>query len=319
MNKFQGLLAAVILFVIVYAAAWYGGALFVRSQIETALAATADMPEQITCGDLDIGGFPFRYDITCANVRYVAGDTEITVPRVEATIRVYSPTHALVFADGPAEITNAFTGGRRQLHWESLRGSARTNGLALVRVSITGSEIVMSDALVDAEIWRVGDFEAHVLDSPELYDPETGLAELALFARLGEADYPDLGIAGGRAIFEATVPGVPDDLREWTPRTLAANWQTDPIELVRLEASDERASLESTGRLSVADDGTFNGDFDLFSTDLHETLQPAVAPELLDIVLGDIGENGRRYRAYAVRHGVVMAGNAPLFTLPPLY
>lgn len=318
-TRFQILIIVVIILALVYSGAWLFGARMVRTQIETAMADYATPQTMVACDDLAVGGFPFRYDVTCTNLSLIADDIALAVPELKATVLVYRPTHLLWFARGPAAYTDAFTGIDRQLSWDQLRGSARTNGWALARISIEGDGLTLTDTLLtERTLGHLTHIEAHALDSAEKYNAETGRAEVAIFIEAIGASLEDQSIKNGTLRLEAEVPGMPDDLRLWTPETLARNWQNDPVRVVGLHAEDTGVEIDIVGTVGTTADANLTGDFDLNTRNLYEPLSALIAPQMLDTFLGQKSEDGSYYRSYALRNGVLMAGNLPVVTLPPL-
>ena len=94
--------SVVIAVIVLWSAAWFVAAGFVKQNIEAQALADGVTAPQITCGTLDVGGFPFRFDADCETARIVTGDTVIDMPGIRASIRVYAPTHLLASAQGTA-------------------------------------------------------------------------------------------------------------------------------------------------------------------------------------------------------------------------
>lgn len=318
-GRFKFLIGLMVVLAAAYSAAWFYGAQLARSTVEDGLAAYASPVNSAACADLAVGGFPFRYDITCSGLTIKEADLTIAIPEIKATVLVYRPTHVLWFAEGPATYQDAFTGTRREIGWEEFRGSARSNGWALSRVSIEASAITLADTLVgQKQLGRIASFQAHALDSPEKHDAQAGLSEVALFIGAEGAELDELAITGGSLRLEAEVPGVPDDFRRWSLPVLVQNWQSDPVRLVGLTARDSQSDVEIVGTIGTTADAHLTGDFDLSTVNVYEPMSAFVAPVLLDAYLGQKGEDGSYYRSYAIRDGVVFAGNLPVMTVPPL-
>lgn len=315
-RRFRILIGVVIAIIVIYSAAWFAGAAYVKSTLGDTLTALATPATQIDCADISVWGFPFRYDVTCSNAQFQDGDVVVAVPEIKATVLIYRPTHVQLFAQSPATYTDAFTGSQNEIGWDSLRASARSNGWSLSRVSVEGEALTLSDTLVGStELGRFGHIEAHVLDNPDQFDAETNLTELAIYARIEQADLNALGISDGALVLEAEVPGVPHDMRDWNRSTLMANWQNRPIRIVNLHADDPASSIDVVGQISTDAEALLNGDFDLTTDNVYEPLSETIAPQMLDMFLGQKNNDGTRYRSYSIRHGVLMAGNLPFYQI----
>ena len=57
---------AALLVVLAWSAGWFFIAGQIRHQVELLALADGESSPQVQCGELDIGGFPFRFDIDCA-------------------------------------------------------------------------------------------------------------------------------------------------------------------------------------------------------------------------------------------------------------
>ncbi len=321
MNRFKTL--AII--VVIILAGWTGAWVFVSTKIQqmaqAQFAALKDQPQNIDCENLDISGFPFRFDVTCTNLAVHDLDRTISIPQVKLTVLVYRPTHALLFARGPATIQDSFSGARKELRWSSLQASLRTNGWALARFSLQARDLTFLDTLVgDTEIASAGLFEAHLLEEESAYDKQTRRTTIAALARLDGLNVPDADISGANMTMEARLQQMPDDLRLWRPATIAANWNETGtgLELVDLKGADTTSSFSLAGKLTTTPQHMLSGNFDLFSNNISDRLDGIVSPAIRQIAFGSKSDDGQNYQSYSLVHGVVLAGNIPITSLPPL-
>lgn len=318
-GRFKFLIGLVIVISVAYSAAWLYGSHLVRTQIEQAMAGYATSASSANCGNLGVGGFPFRFDVTCSSLEITEGDVAISLPRLQATVLVYRPTHLLWFAEGPLSYTDAFTGARQEVRWTQLRGSLRTFYLALSRLSVEGEDVRLVDTLLgEREIATIAHVEAHALDMSELWNELTARSQIAVLVDATGINMAELEIADGAVRLEAEVPGVPDDIRRWSYPTFIVNWRDDPINLIGLHAEDARSQVEVVGTIGTTLDAHLTGDFDLTTRNLHELLAEFIAPQMLGIFLGQQSDDGSYYRSYSIRDGVLLAGNLPVLVTPPL-
>ncbi|HHS83232.1 MAG TPA: DUF2125 domain-containing protein [Devosia sp.] len=321
MNRFKVLAIIVVIILAGWTGAWMFASTKIRQMAQAQFAALKDQPQNLDCENLDISGFPFRFDVTCTYLAIHDLDRTITIPRVKLTVLVYRPTHALLFARGPATIQDSFSGARKELRWSSLQASLRTNGWALARFSLQVRDLIFLDTLVgDTTIAGADLFEAHLLEEESAYDPQNRRTTIAALARLDGLSVPDAAISGASATMQAKLRQMPDDLRLWRPATIAANWNETGtgLEAVELKGADATSSFSLVGRLTTTPQHMLSGNFDFFSSNVSDRLEGIVSPAIRQIAFGSKSEDGQNYQSYSLVHGVVLAGNIPITSLPPL-
>ncbi|MCF6326228.1 MAG: DUF2125 domain-containing protein [Devosiaceae bacterium] len=321
MKKFLFLMIFIIVIVAGWSAAWVYAAQRIDAEANSLFASTANTTQQLNCEQFNVLGFPFRFDITCTNLSINSLDSSLNIPEITVTVLVYRPTHALIFAEGPAVMENIFSGSKRQVSWNSLRASVRTNGWSLARVSVEGENIELVDTIVGQTlIASSSQINMHLIDDPDIYDEDKKLQSFGIFATLSDIEVPEIAIASASIQAQATVSAMPDDLRLWTLANISSNWfenQTG-IDVLEFEGSDESSSFSILGNLTTTAQAMPNGDFDFTSKNLNTRFKSFLDETGQDVAFGQLNEDGTRYQSYAVRHGVVLAGNLPLLTLAPL-
>ncbi len=321
MPRFIILIAIVVLVVTGWSAAWFYGAGEIRRQVSNQLLASQSFPEKLSCKQLDVAGFPFRYDIACTDAQLIAGDVSLSVPRILATILVYRPTHALIFATGPATYRDAFSGSARKLRWQNLRASVRTNGWALARISLEGDNLELIDTLVgEKPVASANRVELHILDNPDEYDAEGKRAQLNIYSRIESAQVPEFDINNAEITLEGVIESLPDDVRLFSAQNIARNWYNTEsgVQIIAFKGKDEQSVFEFNGRISATEQARLTGEFGLQTQNIADRLSDFVDPVALQIMFGFKDESGSYNQSFSVRHGVIMAGNVPVATLPPL-
>lgn len=332
MRKFALLLVAVIVVV----GAWSLGWLFAAGQIRQAVATLGqeggDADPKITCGTLDITGFPFRFDLECREATIVAGDTTATIAGVRASMLVYNPTQARFSALGPATLADAFTGAQSRIDFAGAEGSARIvtddifkglggEGWRIGRVSVIADGVDWVDTVVaDMPILSASHLEAHLVDIPEQHDAAAGTSALAGFAMLSEAAAPALAIAGGEASLEAELTGLPDDLRDFGTQQAIADWQSSggQLKLVSLKGTAGEEFVESSGTVALDSSARLDGQISLRHKGLVERLGGLIPEEWKAAILGGPEADGSYSQTIQIRAGVVFAGIVPISMIPPL-
>lgn len=123
-NRIRNLAIGVVAVCGLYTGAWYYGA----SEMKTRLIALMDQQQaaglQVECGQIDVKGFPFRFEIFCSKPGIAdlkrGGSADAATLRTAA--QVYQPFHVVWEMDGPLDATLP-TGEKTSLNWTSLQSS----------------------------------------------------------------------------------------------------------------------------------------------------------------------------------------------------
>lgn len=323
MKKRIIILGGVVLLVVLgWIGGWYFVAGQVREQVQMLALADGETTPQLVCGQLDVGGFPFRFDISCEAASVVAGDTLVEVPGLRASVLVYRPTHAVLSALGPAQISDAFTGINQEVSWSGMQASLRLEDWRIARFSLTADALEWSDTLFGKSlIARVPQLEAHLLDIAEMHNPDAGRAALAFYLRAQNAEVPSIDIATTNAEIEAELTGLPDDIRNWGAAPLLEDWQQAGglLRVVGIRANDGTADLEATGELSLDEAGYPTGSISVDSLGVAERIGPFIEEPWRTLVLGVPGEGGRHKNQLTFAGGGLSSGLVPIAALPSLF
>jgi hypothetical protein len=331
MRKFVLLLVVVA----VVAGMWSGGWVFAAGEIRKAVASlapdgTAD--ESMTCGRLDIGGFPFRFDLSCTEATIVAGDLTVTVAGIRASILAYNPTQAVFSALAPVTVADAYSGVQNRIGFASAEGSARLitddlwlgltgKGWRVGRVSIAAENVDWTDITVaEARLLSAASAEAHLVDIAEQHDAAAGTSALAAYATLHEADAPGLGIGSGEMSVEAELTGLPDDIRALTETGVISRWQEagGQFRLVALKGQAGEEFIESSGALGLDSGSRLDGQVTVRSRGLIERVGAVLPEDWKGLIVGGQAEDGSYSQTVTIRAGVVFSGIMPLAIIPPL-
>lgn len=312
----------VVAVIVLWSAAWLVLAGVVKQQVE-ALALTDGVTEpNLSCGTLDVGGFPFRFDVDCETARIVSGDIVVDVPGIRASVRVYAPFHVLASAKGPLQLSDNFTGTRNGVAWSTLEASIRLDNWRIARASVSGKDLVWSDTLFgDAVIAQSPLTEIHLFDIPEQYDHERHLAALALYARADTLAWPGLTLTDTNAEVQLELSGLPDDVRNWgDPMLLRAMQQAGgALKIVAIRATDADSVLDAEGQLGLDPQGMVDGQIAITSTGVAERIGPLLQEPWRTLVLGTPGADGAHVNQLNFRAGGIFSGLVPIASLPPLF
>ncbi|MCR6672270.1 DUF2125 domain-containing protein [Devosia ginsengisoli] len=314
--------SVVVAVIVLWSAAWLVLAGVVKQNVD-ALALTDGVTEpNLTCGTLDVGGFPFRFDVDCETARIVSGDIVVDVPGIRASIRVYAPFHVLASAKGPLQLSDNFTGTRNGVAWSSLEASVRLDNWRIARASLSGKDLVWSDTLFgDAVIAQSPLTEIHLFDIPEQYDAERHVAALALYARADNLAWPGLTLTDTNAEVQLELSGLPDDVRNWGDPMLLPSMQQagGALKIVAIHATDAASVLDAEGQLGLDEQGMVDGQIAITSTGVAERIGPLLQEPWRTLVLGTPGADGAHVNQINFRAGGIFSGLVPIASLPPLF
>lgn len=323
MKKRIIILGGVVLLVVV---AWSGAWLFVanqiRQQVDALALADGERAPQLQCGTLNVGGFPFRFDVSCVGASLVSADLLVEVPEVRASAMVYRPTHLLAFAQGPAQVSDAFTGQRQAVDWADMEASLRIENWRIARLSLLASGVRWTDQLFgDTLIAQSPRIEAHLLDMPELHDADAGRAALAAYLRAEDVEVPNIALAQTQAELEGEITGLPDDIRNWGAVPLLPDWQQagGTLRIVGVRANDGVSDLEATGELGLDPQGYVVGAITIDSLGVAERIGPYLEEPWRTLVLGVPGPDGRHNNQLNFSGGGISSGLVPIAQIPPLF
>jgi len=323
MKKRIIILGAIVLFIVLaWTGIWYFAAGQLRQQVEALALADGESAPQLSCQNLVIGGFPFRLDLECLGVAVVSGDVLVELPSFRASVMVYRPNHILGSANGPARISDAFTGLRQQVSWADMEASLRFENWRIARISIIGNDFAWTDNLFgNSLIARSPHAEFHLLDMPEQHDSAAGRAGLALFARAQDVEAPAIELAPTNAEVEAEITRLPDDIRNWGAMPILADWQQagGKLRLSAIRADDGSADLNASGELGLDQQGYPTGSIRIDSLGVAERIGPLIEEPWRTLVLGVPGENGRHRNQLNFAGGGMSSGLVPVAALPPLF
>ncbi len=314
--------SVVVAVIVLWSAAWLVLAGVVKQNVD-ALALTDGVTEpNLTCGTLDVGGFPFRFDVDCETARIVSGDIVVDVPGIRASIRVYAPFHVLASAKGPLQLSDNFTGTRNGVAWSSLEASVRLDNWRIARASLSGKDLVWSDTLFgDAVIAQSPLTEIHLFDIPEQYDAERHVAALALYARADNLAWLGLTLTDTNAEAQLELSGLPDDVRNWGDPMLLPSMQQagGALRIVAIHATDAASVLDAEGQLGLDEQGMVDGQIAITSTGVAERIGPLLQEPWRTLVLGTPGADGAHVNQINFRAGGIFSGLVPIASLPPLF
>jgi hypothetical protein len=314
--------SVVVAVVVLWSAAWLVLSGVIRQNVEALALADGVTTPNVSCQTLDVTGFPFRFDLDCGAARIVSGDIVVDVPAIRASARVYAPTHLLVSALGPLQLTDSFTGTRNAVAWSALDASLRLDNWRMARGSISARDVVWSDTLFgDAVIAQSSLVEIHLIDIPEQHDPERRVASLALYAPVQDLAWPGLTLTDTNADVQMELSGLPDDIRNWgDPQVLRAMQAANgALKIVAIHGTDANSVLDAQGELRLDPQGLLEGQIGITSTGVAERIGPLLEEPWRTLVLGTPTADGSHANQLNFRAGGIFSGLVPIASVPPLF
>ena len=322
MKRIIALALVVVLVIAAWTGAWFWGAGFVTAQVKSLESADGTSSPKVTCGSFNVGGYPFGFDVTCANATVTYGDLSVTATGLKASAEVYNPTHVLVFAQSPVNVADAFTGSQSRVDFDALEGSARLTGWRIGRVSLIVEKLVWNDTVLDDRLIAKADhLEAHLIDLPELHDAKAGTAGLGEYAQIDNLNAPGLEIQSGKMTFEGDVDKLPDDIRTWGAADLVKRWQAagGMFTLKGLKGEDGDSHFEATGNASLDAQGRVNGQVKLNSKGVVERLGTTIPEQYKGLIVGAPAADGSYSQTVNIASGIMFVGLVPAGMLPPVF
>lgn len=321
MRRFVIFGAAIAAVVLIWSAGWLYISNEIRTQVGLFAANDGYAAPRLTCGRLEIGGFPFRFNVTCSMVTVVAGDITLEVPRIEAASLVFQFGLYHARLTGPATVRDAYLGGQSRIDWDSLEGSLRLVDWRIGRLSLVGTNLAWSDTLVtETPIAHAASAALHLVDLPERHDEAQGRADLAGYLELDGAAIPAWTVADGNLTASVEITKVVDDVR-LLPLEPVRDWQAagGRIAITEIKAWEADDTITLTGDVGLNATGLAEGTIEIASKGIAERSAAFLAPEMQPLIFGIAGEDGLNRQRFTLANGVVFIGMLPAFGIPPLF
>lgn len=131
-----------------WTAAWFYAAGRAEKEIDGWIANEAAAGRQWSCADRRLTGFPFRFELICAqpSVTFTgAAPWQWSAGRVHAVAQVWNPQHIIAEFQGPSVLKEPASGRSIEANWSLLQVSAVGSGGVVDRVSTSANDYVLSE------------------------------------------------------------------------------------------------------------------------------------------------------------------------------
>mgnify|MGYP001766755025 CR=1 FL=1 len=300
----------------------------ILTEIDTHLATLAAGGVVVACAERDIGGYPFRMELSCRSpgVEIRSHGVVASASALRVVAQVWDPRLVVVEIDGPGLATDP--SGEISATWRTLRASLRWAGDGVKRLSLAADGLDLTARPLGKPTMRLvaAHLEAHGRPNGAS-GADLDLAANLAAASLGIADKrvgppsADLAVAATLTNFLPPGPG---------PALPAFAARGGRIEAIDLSLAVGGIVVAGDGSLVLDGTGVLDGTVTLVARGL-ETLATGGAkdlgPELTTVLSGfvllgkapkDPARPGRRLEMI-VDHGQVRIGRVTLGRLPPLF
>lgn len=203
-RRIRNLAVAVVGFTALYSGAWYYGAHEIRSRLQQFMVERQAAGLTIECGNMEVKGFPFRFEIFCTNPGIAdlnrGGSADAAALRTAA--QVYQPFHVVWEMDGPLDATLA-TGEKLSMNWSSLQSSLQLKMGGLERSSVAAEGFALRFPSGSADEASALDMKAEHAESHVRQNNED--LDAAFLARKIALKLPGTGAPVALPVFDASV------------------------------------------------------------------------------------------------------------------
>lgn len=131
-----------------WSAAWFYASGRASAEIDAWMAREAGEGRNWSCASREIGGFPFRFELICAEptVTFAGpGGWTARMIRAHAVAQVWNPNHIIAEFVGPSRLVETATGREVTANWSLLQVSGVGNEGRAERVSIAANDYSLAE------------------------------------------------------------------------------------------------------------------------------------------------------------------------------
>jgi hypothetical protein len=327
------LLSVIVLVIAGWSTAWFYGRSVLADQLDLQMDNLAQNGLELTCADLTIAGYPFRYEVSCQEMQSLdRAGTSSSLQALRAVALIYNPWHVILEAKAPILMEAPLAGFAGEMAWETARASVKFSQEALgdLDAVIRKPEIAFENVVANGQI-SSEKVEFHLRTAPEQTDA------LDMFVTIDELNLQSvsnlqemidmrghLQISGGTAMLAGA------DL----VTLVRINNGELPVKLVLFETVIGESRIGADGDLLVNGDGTLSGTLNLSLGNAEQLLQavkPLFPPQnnafgLVEGVIKSLKSAETLVDGIptislpvAIERGVVRVGFLPLGQIPSLF
>ncbi|WP_281926825.1 DUF2125 domain-containing protein [Roseibium album] len=332
-RRFIILLSVIVLVVAGWSGAWVYGRSVLAGQLDLQMKAMAKEGVQVSCADLSISGYPFRYEVYCKEL--ISRDrtgAEGSLGALNAVALIYNPWHIIVEAKAPASVAEPLSGLLGEVKWETARASVKFSSASLGAFDavLEKPEAAVENA-VSAGVFAADKAEIHLRESPELAGTVDGFVSIAALQLKSVPNLTETIDLRGHLQIEG---GSPLLAGADIVSLVQFNNGSLPVKLVLMETVIGKSRLGASGDLVVNGDGSMSGQLNMTignADGLLQTLKPLFPPQdngfsVAQTVVQSLKATEKEVDGVpsitlpvAIDHGVVRVGFLSLGRIPPLF
>lgn len=270
------------LIVLFLAVAWSGLWVYASRVADRTIGEWIEREAQVgriyACSSRAMGGFPFRFELRCANptVELRGGSVPVVLKAREllAVAQIYRPDLLIAEVSGPMTVGNVGVASALSVDWTLLQASVRGLPAAPERVSIVLDKARLSHASGAAELVASADkAEFHVRRAT----PDAATPAFDIVSRVAAASLPSvplLAAAPLTAEVSAVLRGINDLLPKPVPVRLR-EWQAagGRLEITQARVTQGEALGVATGALGLTPEGRLDGALNLTVAGFDQVLR----------------------------------------------
>ncbi|MFN3130046.1 DUF2125 domain-containing protein [Roseibium sp.] len=332
-RKYLVLIGVIVIVVAGWSGAWAYGRTVLADQLDMQFGRFSEQGTEVTCTDLTIGGYPWRYEIRCDDLksRDLSG-SEGAMGGLTAVALVYNPWHVILEAATPAAVSLPLAGVSGDLTWETARASARysTEALGKVDVVVTKPALRVQNPAAEARVVSEK-AEFHLRPSPETTGAVDGFFSIdgLMVEQLPSLTNPvdarmHLQVLNGAPLLSGA------DLRS----LVLANGGELPVRLVLAEVALGASRFGGRGDLTVNGAGALSGTLTLTlvqPSNMLNSIRPLFPPNsnefsIVESLLSSLQPTGTDHLGdpaieipLLIDNGLMRMGFVTLGRIPPLF
>lgn len=327
------LIIAIVVVVAGWSAAWAYGRSVLSEQLDLQIQRMAEQGLDLSCADLVIAGYPFRYEVACRDMQSADrwGATG-SLGELSAVALIYNPWHVIFEARSPAAMAVPVTGLAGDVRWTTARASMKfsDNALGTLDAVVDQPEAAV-ETPVSAGAFAADKAEVHLREVPDVAGMLEGFLTVDSLALKSLPAFDQTIMLRGHV-------RVADGMALLAGADLVSLVQASggelPVRLMLAEATVGEGRATAIGDLVLAGDGTLSGTIELTLGNagaLLQSLKPLFPPQdqtfpLIEGVVKSLEPaateiDGVRSIKIPVtlNRGLVQVGLLPVGRIPPLF
>ncbi len=333
--------ALLVLLAVGWSAVWVYAANRAEHELDAWVGREAKLGRVWNCPERRLGGFPFRFELTCAmpSLETHGGDAmRVTAVSSRTVAQIWAPNHIVAEFTGPARVEDLTTGAAYLARWSLLQmsGVGDLSGQPQ-RFSLVAHEPVLEKpegvGAPQGPLLTARLLEFHVRRLPGKAGPDA--LDYAFGLNGGESAL--LKEAGSEGPVDITVQGIVTAAADLRPMPLVQRlraWAAagGVARLERFTVSAPNLSASAKGVLGLDPQGRLNGNLDLGFSGLNDLVKQldraGVIPSELSPIVGALAMVGRPGPvdgrpgvtfALSFKDGTLRLGGFPVGMVPPAF